>query len=162
MYFVAEKYSGMQVEDIINDGCVALIRKISLLKTLDCVKLRTYVINTIRNIAINTSKKYRREANLFVHLEPDDTEFLSDAPEIDENLIRLASIDELISALKKLPQKYFDILDMRYFQDLDDRGMSDILNITPDSVRVYLSRARALLRKEILKQGCESNGAQYK
>jgi RNA polymerase sigma-70 factor (ECF subfamily) len=96
-----------------------------------------------------------------VYIDADDLEFTSNEPDIEECLSHLAAIDELKAVLKKMPSKYGDVLEMRYFQDLNDREISDILGITPDSVRVYLSRARTIAHKLMMEQRGGSHGTEY-
>lgn len=56
--------------------------------------------------------------------------------------------EQLERAMSRLPQKYRDVVLLRYFEERDYKEISDILKIPPGSVATHLHRAKKLLRKE--------------
>ena len=63
--------------------------------------------------------------------------------------VEVAVTDELSDALAKLSYDHRAVLALRYFCDLDDFEIADILNIRPGTIRSRIHRALAKLRKEI-------------
>jgi RNA polymerase sigma-70 factor (sigma-E family) len=59
----------------------------------------------------------------------------------------VANSDALWRALAELSARERVVLVLRYYQDLDDRTIADVLGIKPSSVRATASRALANLRK---------------
>jgi RNA polymerase sigma-70 factor (sigma-E family) len=59
----------------------------------------------------------------------------------------IANSDDLWRALATLSARERVVLVLRYYQDLDDRMIADVLGIKPSSVRATASRALASLRK---------------
>ena len=55
--------------------------------------------------------------------------------------------DDLWRALRVLPARERVVLVLRYYQDMDDRTIADVLGIKPSSVRATASRALASLRR---------------
>jgi len=59
----------------------------------------------------------------------------------------IVNSDDLWRALATLSARERVVLVLRYYQDLDDRTIADLLGIKPSSVRSTASRALATLRK---------------
>jgi RNA polymerase sigma factor (sigma-70 family) len=59
----------------------------------------------------------------------------------------IVNADDLWRALATLSDRERVVLVLRYYQDLDDRTIADLLDIKPSSVRSTASRALATLRK---------------
>lgn len=137
------------IEDLINDSFVKLIDKIPLIRTLDCCKTTSYVVYTIRSVAINYIK-HRKVENK--HLYYSDDSDIANSPFIfeddsDTRLIRKEEIDLLRDAISMLPEKEKDLLYFKYILEMKDDAIAEILGIAPGSVRQYLTRARRNAKK---------------
>lgn len=60
-----------------------------------------------------------------------------------------AERDALLAELDKLPRRQRAVLVLRYYEDLPDREIAEVLGCTPGTVRGYASRALAALRVEL-------------
>jgi RNA polymerase sigma-70 factor (sigma-E family) len=60
-----------------------------------------------------------------------------------------AERDALLAELGKLPRRQRAVLVLRYYEDLPDREIAEVLGCTPGTVRGYASRALATLRVEL-------------
>ncbi len=67
----------------------------------------------------------------------------------DDIRFRSDEQDRLFEALRELPEKYRTVLHLFYFEDLSIAEMASVLNIEPGTVKVQLSRARALMREKL-------------
>ncbi len=143
-----------QIEDLINDTFIKLIEKISVLREMDNYRTAVYVVYTSRSVAINylkhknIEKKYiyfRNEFDLAENLQivEDDMEF---------RIINQEEIEALEKAVLKLPAKHKYLLYFKYILEMNDRNIAEILNIAPNSVRQYLTRARREAKKLIDKE----------
>ena len=59
----------------------------------------------------------------------------------------IVNSDDLWRALATLSARERVVLVLRYYQDMDDRTIADVLGIKPSSVRATASRALASLRR---------------
>jgi RNA polymerase sigma-70 factor (sigma-E family) len=59
----------------------------------------------------------------------------------------IVNSDDLWRSLARLPARERVVLVLRYYQDLDDHTIADLLGIKPSSVRATASRALATLRR---------------
>jgi RNA polymerase sigma-70 factor (sigma-E family) len=60
-----------------------------------------------------------------------------------------AERDALLAELGKLPRRQRAVLVLRYYEDLPDSEIAEVLGCTPGTVRGYASRALAALRVEL-------------
>lgn len=59
---------------------------------------------------------------------------------------------QIMSSLQALPKRYSDILRLRHFEDLEVNEIASKLNRPEGTIKSWLFRARALLRKELSMQ----------
>ena len=76
-------------------------------------------------------------------------DFFSAAPRrtVPDHATHVVNSDDLWRALATLSARERVVLVLRYYQDLDDQTIADVLGIKPSSVRATASRALASLRK---------------
>ena len=145
MYAIAYKIvrNNDDVEDVINSACESLIKKISLIRSLDCCSLRSYVVSTVRNTAINSVVKRNRQ---HWYVLDDGEELLNVIPDeksdIDRDLLHEADIRAMEQALLRLPEQERDLLRMKYYDELTDQEIAQTIGVNESSVRMYLTRAR--------------------
>jgi len=145
-------------EDIVQIAFVKLIRKVSLLRALECCKLIAYIVSTIETTAVDFIRVRTRNANSMFLSE--DDEIIEDIPAPDTPETRtIESYEKEIihKAIKQLNHKHKTIIECKYFQNMSDKEIAKILNIEPQSVREYLTRARKALQK-ILEMEYDFNG----
>jgi RNA polymerase sigma factor (sigma-70 family) len=96
----------------------------------------------VRRILINAylSMTRRRSFSEAPTAEPDPQRTVPD------HATSIANSDDLWRALAALSARERVVLVLRYYQDLDDRTIADMLGIKPSSVRATASRALARLR----------------
>ncbi|HEY9338589.1 MAG TPA: SigE family RNA polymerase sigma factor [Kribbella sp.] len=66
---------------------------------------------------------------------------------VPDHATHVVNSDDLWRALATLSARERVVLVLRYYQDLDDQTIADVLGIKPSSVRATASRALASLRK---------------
>lgn len=142
-----------QIEDLINDTFIKLIEKVSLIRNLDSSKAAVYVVYTSRSVAINHIKHRNVEKK---HVYPGGELDLEEIPSLDDDIeyriIHQEEIKELGKAVLKLPAKQKYLLYFKYTLEMNDKDIAEILNIAPNSVRQYLTRARRETKKLIDKE----------
>lgn len=151
MYGTAWRYVSdpYLVEDIVSDSCVALIRKISVIRDLDCCALRMYIVSCVRNTAFNSLAAQKKRRSIFVE-SGDEVDVLPDDCYSPEQKIELQDeLEYAIRAIHALPEKERQIMQMKYLMHMDNAEIAKNVDLTLDSVRVYISRARKHL-KELL------------
>lgn len=132
--------SKQDAEDVVSEACVSLIKKIPRLRQLDCNVLEGYIISTVKNTAymLHRRKKARHEVN-----GEDTLLFIVDEnASVDKNILQECTVQELMGAIKLLPENDQVVLRMKYFEELTDHEIAAAMNIQEVSVRSKLTRAR--------------------
>ncbi len=95
----------------------------------------------------------RKKARPTVVLAPEDEPLLyaiqDDNADTSAHAERRLSSAELARALTTLPQKYRDILALRFFEERSYEEISDILEMPIGTVSTMIHRAKRALRKEL-------------
>lgn len=98
----------------------------------------------VRRIVVNTHLGWRRRrSSVEQPIRTDDVG--SAAP---DHADEIASRDELRRVLNRLPPRARTILVLRYYIDLDDAAIADLMGLSASSVRATASRALATLRQQ--------------
>ena len=132
------------VEDLINDTFIKLIEKISLIRTLDSCKRTAYIVYTSKSVAINFIKhRDVQKKHTYYGKDRDLAEKIPNLGDtMEERVVHQEEIEELGNAILRLPEKQKDLLYFKYILEMKDREIARIFEISPDSVRQYLTRAR--------------------
>lgn len=151
MLSTAWKYSSdpFEVEDVVSDSIVSLIKKIDYLKTMEIDTLRRYIVSTVRNTSINCLKKKKRMDERFVLAED---ALLLRIVGSDNVVQKVVLHDELIATLHiihTLPPKEREVLRMKCLDGLTNDEISQITGLAHESIRKYLSRARDKVRSAL-------------
>jgi RNA polymerase sigma-70 factor (sigma-E family) len=71
---------------------------------------------------------------------------------------QLASRDEMWSLLASLPRAQRAVMVLRFYEDLDDRRIAEVLGCAPGTVRVHASRALGTLRAGLSRRLTQPQG----
>jgi RNA polymerase sigma factor (sigma-70 family) len=71
---------------------------------------------------------------------------------------QFASRDELWSLLASLPRAQRAVMVLRFYEDLDDRRIAEVLGCAPVTVRVHASRALGTLRAGLARRITQPQG----
>ena len=130
--------------DIVHDSIVKLIHKLSLVKSFQEYVLVSYIVQTVRNTAINYVRK--RDNARKISFEGIDDDMADSIPDSSvgtlEAIIHTEQINSLKSVLNKLDEKHRSLLISKYFLQKSDAEIAYELGINPNSIRTYLVRAR--------------------
>mgnify|MGYP002626634853 CR=1 FL=1 len=149
MYRMAYSLTGNlpDTEDVVQDTCEALIKKISHLRTLDCNVLVGYIVSTVKNTAFSLHRK--RQGHKFDMIAEKAEELADLGPGPEEKVLEEASLEELMMAIEKLSEPDQAVLRAKYFEQRTDGEIAELLGIQANSVRSRLMRARNRLKNMI-------------
>ena len=150
MLKVAWTYTQIQsdIEDIVSDSCVSLVKRIYKLKTMNDNELRKYIVITVRNTATNHWNKKKRENARFQKID-EAVEQIPDELTIEGKIAFDDELDFVRREIRNLSEKEQEILHLKYFQGKTDSEISEIVGIAESSVRKYVERARKHLKLTI-------------
>lgn len=142
-------HNSHDAEDAVETAMLKLIDRIELLRGCNRASLRSYLISCAKNAAID---RLRRN---FHQYSFDDVqariEAIPSERDVDAGLLRASQANAMADALLRMPERERELLRMKYYEELSDREIAEVLGIRCGSIRTCLMRARRRLG-EILKE----------
>ncbi|WP_369997530.1 RNA polymerase sigma factor [Winogradskyella sp.] len=115
-------------------------------------KFKTWLVTISKNIHIDLVRKQKR--TIRNASKDDDSNYLDiidDSPTPEDKIITEQNLAKLLRDIKKLKPHYQEVINLRYFQELSYKEISEELNEPINNVKVKLLRAKKLLAAIITK-----------
>lgn len=113
---------------------------------------KTWLITISKNIHIDLVRKQQRSIrNTSKDDENNYLEIIDDSPTPEDKIITEQNLAKLLRDIKKLKPHYQEVINLRYFQELSYKEISEDLNEPINNVKVKLLRAKKLLAAIITK-----------
>jgi len=126
-------------EDLVQDAFVKLAGR--LLHLRDPGAFDAYLRRTVVNLA---NSYYRRKRLERAYLKREEGSARSTEVHVDAG-----DRDELWGAMRRLSERQRAAIVLRYYEDLSEQQVADILNCRPGTVKSLVSRGLSVLRGEI-------------
>lgn len=139
-------FSRADTEDVVSSACVALIKNVDRLKSINPRLHKAYIMSTVRNEAKMVLR--RRDIEHRGLKKVADEQILAEEEkrqEVDEELIYNCTRDALKRAIMQLSPADREILQLKVFDGLSDSVIAELLNVRIPTVRSKLRRARIRL-----------------
>lgn len=132
-------------EDTVQDVMEKLLGKYDTLTRLNCYTLASYIVYTVRSVALN---RLKREGLATKYA--DTFREYSVSPSAESVMLSALPFEELPEIWALLPIEDQLLLERKYFLELNTRELSALYHCSPACIRERLSRARA--RAKVLMQ----------
>lgn len=114
-------------------------------------KFKTWLISISKNIHIDLLRKEKNSISQVLSKDGHEIfEVLDESPSPEDKLITEQHLAKLLRDIKKLKPHYQEVINLRYFQELSYKEISNELGEPINNVKVKLLRAKKLLA-EIIK-----------
>lgn len=133
-----------EAEDAVQEGMIRAFRSMS--KFRDEAPLRPWLLKIVTNEARSRVRVRSRSTRLFGRLSAFP---LNPAPDPVFEVLASETRDELAACLTRLPAIHRDVILLRFFLELNEREMADVLSCAPGTVKSRLSRAIVALRHDL-------------
>lgn len=130
-------YSKEDAEEIVNDCFIKLFNNISRLD--ETKPLKAYLRKIIVNSAIDSFRKNKKH---YFHLDVEET---SEA-HFEESIISTLRFKEILELLNKLPKHHRMVFSLYAIENYSHEEIAAELNISVNSSRVFLLRAKSKLK----------------
>lgn len=147
MWYIAKKIlnDNFDAEDAVHNAFIGIAKNIDHIKDPESTETFAYVITATKHAALNIVTRTRNIA------EFDEYKATKNTSENDF-LAVLENKMLVLSALKKLPDDYRDLLYYHYYLDMSEKDISTLVNRKYPTVRKQISRAKQLLADLIAKE----------
>ncbi len=117
-------------------------------------KFKTWLITISKNIHIDLIRKEKSKPKASISKDDEEKAYqvLDEAPSPEDKLITEQNLAKLLRDIKKLKPHYQEVINLRYFQELSYKEISEKLNEPINNVKVKLLRAKKLLAEIIQKK----------
>lgn len=151
MFYTAKRIlkNDHTAEDAVHQAFLRVINHLDKINENDCHKTRAFLVVITEHIAIDIYRKQKRENMLSF----DELEIYI----ADDSLPEYEVPDKVSSVIEKLPINYSTILRLKFAQGYNNSEIAQILDITEDSVRQRISRAKRKLGQLLQEEG-DPNG----
>ncbi|QOD61698.1 sigma-70 family RNA polymerase sigma factor [Polaribacter haliotis] len=114
---------------------------------------KTWLITISKNVHIDLLRKKNSSISVETTKEQEDKIYLviDENPTPEDKIIREQNLAKLLRDIKQLKPKYQEVIQLRYFQELSYKEISEHINEPMNNVKVKLLRAKKLLA-EIIKE----------
>ncbi|HZK70887.1 MAG TPA: sigma-70 family RNA polymerase sigma factor [Clostridia bacterium] len=137
MYYIALSIlnNAYDAQDAVQTAILKCADYIEKIEDINCNKTKHLIVTIIKSTAIDIyrHKKKHPHENLedFMELSMDSSYFT------DDIIIRLSDGKYYAQRLAELKPEYAEILTLRYYEELNNQEISEILNISHENVRVH-------------------------
>jgi len=115
-------------------------------------KFKTWLITISKNIHIDLVRKQKKSIrNTSKDNEDHYFDIVDDSPTPEDKIITEQNLAKLLRDIKKLKPHYQEVINLRYFQELSYKEISEELKEPINNVKVKLLRAKKLLAAIITK-----------
>ncbi len=141
-------------EDQLQETVIKLVEKVDLLKSFEEKRLIHYVATACRNNSINFLRKERKVDFFSV----DDDSWLEgsklslEVPSIEEQIVLKEDVERFQKLWPTLSVKTRFLLEERYVLHKTSNEIAEELGMTPESVRMAISRAKRKIREQLEKE----------
>jgi len=160
LYYIAQQYTACDSEDLIQDTLLRLMRNTDKLRLLNRQQSAKYIALTVRSVYLDTQKKLTASQEISLDdpiIQLLNRQAITDQHTLTDMLSMQIEVSELKSSLK--PREWH-ILEGKYILGYDQKELSRQFGVSPDSIRMILSRARKKARS-ILLEGTENGGGSH-
>jgi RNA polymerase sigma-70 factor (ECF subfamily) len=144
MYGVCLRFSKNTAEasDMLQEGFIRIFNHIKDFRGEG--SLDGWVRKTIINTAINFYKK-RKKQGISTELE-----YVKEKAETESYIIEKMAADDLLEVIQELPDGYRTVFNLNVIEGYSHKEIGEMLDITENTSKSQLSRARAVLQKKII------------
>lgn len=155
MYRVALDYvtSITEADDVINTACERLYKKISTIRCLPSNALKPYVVSATRNSALNyisAEKKHTSHRDFTSEETLEKTSAFTE--DVEDFVLHRIVIADIREAIGRLPKREKDVMLMKFYNNMPNKEIAELLGITDNNVRGILMRAREHIKKDLINQ----------
>ena len=144
MYGVCMRFAKNQMEadDLLQEGFIKVFTNLSSFRNEG--SLEGWVRRTVVNTAINLYKKNIK------HLKDIDIEQAEFVQFSEPNSLDKISVEELLGLVRELPTGYRVVFNLNVIEGYSHKEISQLLEISENTSKSQLSRARQALQKKLL------------
>lgn len=152
MYYTAKRIlqDDYLAEDAVHQAFMNIIKNLDAIGDVSCPQTSSYCVISCRRVAIDILR--REHTNKFIGTD-DLLDKIPDSTNIEEETILKMDLERIIDRVSQLTDIYRDIFYLYYSNDCSLKQITKILNISNETAKKRLQRARQQLFSMLQKEG---------
>lgn len=158
LYYILRisSFSREDAEDVLQEVFISVYKNLNEFD--DSLKFSSWIYRIAHNKTVSAWRKIKvRPRSVSTDIEDDLFNFIASDEDILGDIEKKHTAKELRTSLDKLDEKYKEVLVLKFLEDKDYKEISDILKKPMGTVATLISRAKAKLKIEIIKNQKEFN-----
>lgn len=135
--------------EIVSDSCLALMDKVSTLRTMEGIQLQVYIARTVFNHARNYWNCQKRRNAHIDHEASTNLENIADQFNLEKYVESREKAAYTMRLIDQLPHRVRQAMKLKYEDELCDTDIAKQMGISKNSVRKYISRGKGMLEKKL-------------
>ena len=137
-----------QAEDAVSDAFVKIIRNLSQIDAADSAETKRFIVQIIRNTAINQYRKNAADAQRFTELDDTAAQIPDENNEVQQRMIHMEQKEAVQEILDGLSTSEREILWLRCEEELSFKEIASRLSLSEAAVRKRFERAKKAAQKQ--------------
>ncbi|AQX08867.1 RNA polymerase sigma factor [Elizabethkingia ursingii] len=146
LFSICLRYSGNyeNAQDVFQEGFILILKKITQYSFSGSFE------GWIKRVMVNLNLEKHRQKEIWL-TEIEENMPLIDEEDNDLNDFQNVNYQDLIKYVQNLPTQYRQVFNLYVFEEYTHNEIAESLKISPGTSKSNLSRAREILRKELMK-----------
>ncbi|MET7037272.1 RNA polymerase sigma factor [Elizabethkingia miricola] len=146
LFSICLRYSGNyeNAQDVFQEGFILIFKKITQYSFSGSFE------GWIKRVMVNLNLEKHRQKEIWL-TEIEENMPLIDEEDNDPNNFQNVDYQDLIKYVQNLPTQYRQVFNLYVFEEYTHNEIAESLKISPGTSKSNLSRAREILRKELMK-----------
>ncbi|KUY31355.1 RNA polymerase sigma factor [Elizabethkingia ursingii] len=146
LFSICLRYSGNyeNAQDVFQEGFILIFKKITQYSFSGSFE------GWIKRVMVNLNLEKHRQKEIWL-TEIEENMPLIDEEDNDPNDLQNVNYQDLIKYVQNLPTQYRQVFNLYVFEEYTHNEIAESLKISPGTSKSNLSRAREILRKELMK-----------
>ncbi|PUB35783.1 RNA polymerase sigma-70 factor (ECF subfamily) [Elizabethkingia sp. YR214] len=146
LFSICLRYSGNyeNAQDVFQEGFILIFKKITQYSFSGSFE------GWIKRVMVNLNLEKHRQKEIWL-TEIEENMPLIDEEDNDSNDFQSVNYQDLIKYVQNLPTQYRQVFNLYVFEEYTHNEIAENLKISPGTSKSNLSRAREILRKELMK-----------
>ena len=157
MYHVAYGYlkNEQQAEDAVQESFVKILERFHKFNEISCPQTKSYCVIVCRNISLNMLARDKQFNHKQVYFE-DMLLDVADQTQVEQEIMQKAGLEQITECVTQLPPIYRDVFGLYYGDEIPLKEIAKSLDVSLETVKKRLQRARQMLAEALRKGGVTS------
>ena len=142
-----------EIDDVLQNICLRVIANIKGLR--DPRRFRPWLAVLAKREALSSRQRQNRKPTLSKMLQAQGDPEKSEENPL-EQMVQNEQYREVLAAIKALPEKYREVMLMKYIKDMTYNDISEILDIPVTTVQIRLVRARRMVYEKVTAESIQN------